>query len=117
MRTAVLGFLIVVGLVVAGWASNPQRGEGVPPQVPLSQLQSTMANAEMIVASATVGEKFQQLAIIDTKLRVMSVYQVDFSTGAIALKSVRNFQYDQQMTQFNAKEPLPDDLRALIPSR
>ena len=117
MRTAVLGFLIVAGLVIVGWAANPPRSDDALPRAPLSQLQATMANPEMIVASASVGEKFQQLAVIDTKLRVMSVYHVDFATGAIALKSVRNFQYDQQMTQFNAKEPLPDDLRALIPPR
>jgi hypothetical protein len=117
MRTVVLGSLIVAGMVIVGWAAGPPRGEDAAPRLSPGQLQSTTANPDMIVASTNVGDKFQQLAVFDTKLRVLCVYQVDFANGAIALKSVRNYQYDQQMTQFNAKEPLPDDLRALIPSR
>jgi hypothetical protein len=108
---------VVAGLVIVALGAGPERNEPLGTRVVPAQLQAAMANAEMIAASANVGDRFQQLALVDTKLRVICVYHVDFTTGAITLKSVRNFQYDQQMTQFNGKDPLPEDLKALLPSR
>lgn len=118
MRTAVLGFLVVIGLVVvAAGAGGFDRNEVPPQRVPLSQLQSTLANADMLVASSNVENKYQQIVLIDPKQRVISVYHVEFATGAIALRSVRSFQYDQKLMQYNGKDPLPDDIKTLLSPR
>jgi hypothetical protein len=55
--------------------------------------------------------------VIDAKLRVMGVYQIDGTSGEIALKSVRNFSWDLQMTEFNAASPLPREIRSLLEQR
>ena len=52
--------------------------------------------------------------IIDPKTRVMCVYQIDSATGVVALKSVRNFHWDLQMSEFNAVSPLPREIRAML---
>jgi hypothetical protein len=72
---------------------------------------------EMIALSVTVGDKYQQVTVIDPKLRVMSVYHVDLTTGKIALRSVRNIHWDLQMTEFNGESPLPREIQALIEPR
>jgi hypothetical protein len=74
MRAVVLGFLVVAGLVIGVAAGAPERHEGGAQRVPPHELQSTLANADMIAVSANVGDKYQQLTVIDPKLRVMSVY-------------------------------------------
>jgi hypothetical protein len=76
-----------------------------------------LANADMLAVSANVGEKYQQLTIIDPKLRVMSVYHIEFATGRIALRSVRAFNFDLQMKQFNGKDPLPEEIESLLAPR
>ena len=118
MRSMLLGFPVVIGLVtVVAAGVGADRKEALPQRVPASQLQSTLANADMIAVSANFGEKYQQLTIIDPKQRVMSVYHIEFATGAIALRSVRNFHYDLQLMQYNGKDPLPEDIKSLLPPR
>jgi len=117
MRQGLLGFLVVIGVAIVAVGAGAERKEPLPQRVPWSQLQSTLANADMLVVSANVGDKYQQLTLIDPKLRVMSVYHVELATGAIALRSVRNFQYDLQLMQYNGKDPLPEDIKSLLPPR
>ncbi len=114
MRTVVLGFVVVVGLVIVGMAAGPERVEAPGVRVPWSQLQSTLANADMIAVSATVGDKFQMLSLVDPKQKVISVYRIDFATGNISLEAVRNFQYDQQLLQHNTKDPTPEQIKLML---
>ena len=37
--------------------------------------------------------------------------------GELALKSVRNIQWDLQMTEFNGVAPLPRDIRAMLETK
>ena len=114
MRAVILGIVLVAGLVIGASAGAPDRHEGGAQRVPAFQLQSTLANADMIAVSSNVGDKYQQLTVIDPKLRVMSVYHIEFATGRVALRSVRNFQFDLQMKQFNGKEPLPEEIEEAL---
>ncbi len=75
----------------------------------------TAAGTELITFTTAIGEHRQQLTVIDPKLRVMAVYQIDDSSGEIVLKSVRNISWDLQMTEFNAAKPLPHEIRSLLP--
>jgi hypothetical protein len=116
MRRVILGLVIVMGLVIVAVGAGPERAE--PPQrSSWSQFQSSLANADMIALSADVGGKYQQVTLIDPKQRVMSVYHIDYASGAVALKGVRNFHYDQQLNQYNCKDPLPEDLKSLVHPR
>jgi len=47
----------------------------------------------------------------------MSIYHIEFATGRIALRSVRAFNFDQQMKQFNGKDPLPEEIESLLAPR
>jgi len=117
MRTVILGLVVVAGLVIGVATAAPERRDGGRERVSAFQLQSTLANADMLAVSATVGDKYQQLTIIDPKLRVMSVYHIEFATGRIALRSVRAFNFDLQMKQFNGKDPLPEEIESLLAPR
>ena len=111
MKTTVFGVLLgaaVTTLAAAGlgltseaWA---QRGGTID------------AGSELITVSAMVGERprFQQLTVIDPRSRVMSVYHVELESGAITLKSVRNISWDLLLREFNAVNPLPGEIRALM---
>jgi hypothetical protein len=95
----------------------PERHEGGSQRPAAFPLQSTLANADMLAVSASVGDKYQQITIIDPKRHVMSVYHIEFATGKIALRSVRAFEFDLQMKQYNGKEPLPEEIQSLLAPR
>lgn len=117
MRRAFLGLLVIAGLVMGVATAAPDRHEVGPLRSGPVQLQSTAANADMLAVSANYGDKYQQLTIIDPKLRKMSVYHIEFATGRIALRSVRSFQFDLQMKEFNGTRPLPEEIEALMAPR
>ncbi|MGQ9576509.1 MAG: hypothetical protein ACUVUC_14445 [Thermoguttaceae bacterium] len=117
MKAVSLGSLLVVALVIAAVAAGTDRQPGpYPREVPI-YFHPTAANADLIAVSASVPDRYQQLTIIDPKQRVMGVYHVEYATGKITLRSVRRFQYDLELTQFNGTDPLPEEIRALLPPR
>jgi hypothetical protein len=108
MKAVVIGALLGAGLVIASMAGAPGV-HAAPPQ--------SAVGSELITLTTAVGEHRQQLTVIDPKLRVMAVYQIDDTSGEIALKSVRNISWDLQMTEFNAASPLPREIRSLLEQR
>jgi hypothetical protein len=113
MRLAVLGSLAGIGLVTAAVVAQ-QRGDGYAQRaVPAA----VAGNSEMVVLSTVVGDKSQILTVVDPRLRVVSVYHIDLATGMIALKSVRNIQWDLQMGYLNNEKPLPQEIHALLEPR
>jgi hypothetical protein len=72
------------------------------------------AGHELVTLSTPVGENRQMLTIVDPRMRAICVYHVEAATGAIALKSVRNFHHDQQMIEYNGVSPLPSELRSML---
>ncbi|MCC7086395.1 MAG: hypothetical protein IT427_15440 [Pirellulales bacterium] len=59
----------------------------------------------------------QQIAVVDPRTRTMSVYHIEPKSSAIKLKSVRNIEADLQMPEYNAVEPLPKEIRAMLERR
>jgi hypothetical protein len=115
MKRAVLGCLLVAGLVMAAVAVGEQRGEVSVPRAAAAP--AAVAGTELVVVPSAVGDKGQVLTVIDQRQRVLSVYHIDLVTGKIALKSVRNIQWDLQMTYLNNENPLPQEIRSLLEPR
>lgn len=113
MRTAVLVLLVVAAVVFAAWGAPQEREAPSRPNAP----QAAAANQDLIAVSAVVGDRLQQVTVIDPKQRVMSVYHIDLVSGKIALRSVRNIHWDLQMTDFNGDAPLPREIQALLESK
>ncbi len=115
MRAIILGTLAGVVLVIAALGTWDNRDELFAQRLEPSQQART--GGDLIVVPTPVGEKGQILTVIDPKLRVMSVYHIDLETGKIALRSVRNIQWDLQMLYLNNESPLPQEIRTLLEQR
>ena len=112
MRTTGLGALVGAGLMLLALAVIGGRNEAAA-QYNVPQI-GTPSAGELITLTSATADNRQQLTIIDPKTRVMCVYQIDPTSGVVALKSVRNFQWDLQMSEFNAVSPLPGQIRAML---
>ncbi len=115
MKALVLGALATAGLAIAAVGVLDHRGEALA-QRPAPR-GGAAVGSDLIVVPASVGEKAQWLTVVDPRLRVMSVYQIDLTTGKIALRSVRNIHWDLQMMHLNNENPLPQEIRALLEQR
>ena len=123
MRVAAYGLVVVAVLVVVflGVAYNPSA-MAQPPKQPVAQpvLPSRLpvaAAGDLMAFSSETGNGPAQVTLIDVKSRVMCVYHVDRTSGQIELKSVRNFQWDLLVEEFNGVPPLPREIRKLLEQR
>lgn len=104
-----LGFGLLVAAVVFG---GPQAGAGRQPQ------DRAFPSDQLIALSFDLGDGRQQVTMVDPRQRVLAVYHVDKASGGIALKSVRNVQWDLLMEDFNsAGAPTPREVRAISQER
>lgn len=101
---ALLGASLVVGALVGRSSSEPAYGQviGSPAQASNSDLFAHV--------TATEGQPLL-VTVIDSRQRVLAVYQVDRNSGEITPKSVRNISWDLQMIEYNSGKPLPQDVR------
>ena len=116
MKSALLGALIcAAGMVIVATGATPGRNDDALPRVGASQ--PVRASGELIALSTVVGDKYQQLTVIDPKQRVLSVYHIQLATGAVQLRCVRNIHFDLQMMEFNGEAPLPREIQSLVEPR
>lgn len=120
MKFAMVGALVGAGLVVFAIQGPSSSGEALAQRF-ATQRQNThdvSDSADLIVMSNTAadlqGKPVQQMTIVDPKSRTMAVYHVSGSMGEIELKSVRKFEWDLQMEEFNAASPLPREVRSQV---
>jgi hypothetical protein len=114
MKRAKLGTLVGIGLVIAAVAVAEQRNEIFAQRGTLAPTPpASMTGSEMVVVPTPLGEKGQMLTVVDPRMRVLCVYHID-TNGKIALKSVRNIQWDLQITDLNNEDPLPREIRGLL---
>ncbi len=117
MRVAVLGFVVLAVLVIAIAGACFQRAP-VYAQPPANPRAERFPPSEQLIAVAVdAAEGRQHVVLVDPKSRVMSVYHVDATTGAITLKSVRNVHWDLLMEEFNGGHPSPREIRSLLEQR
>ena len=111
MKRAVLGSLIVLGLVIATVATGQPRGDAGGQRVPLGP--AAVGGSELIVVPMSLAEKGQQmLTVVDPRQRTLAVYQID-PAGKIVLRSVRNITFDLQMEYYNNEGLLPREIRSM----
>ena len=115
MRNA--GFGVFVGMAVAALVlvlGFPQaQAQRTPSQ------ERAYSGEQLIALPYDAGDGRQQVTIVDPKTRVMAVYHVDKTNGSLALRSVRNVQWDLLMEEYNTSHgsPTPRDIRALAEQR
>lgn len=109
MRGTAIGVLVGAGLVMLATSafSKPDAVFAYHGAQPGSE-------GNLIALSNQLTDGRQQLTVIDPKLRVVGVYHVNPANGELTLRSVRNINWDLQMTQFNGASPLPQEIRALL---
>lgn len=115
MKRAVLGTLLGVGLMTAAAAVAEQRSDIFGQRTTPAPTAAT--GSELVVIPVSLGDKGQMLTIVDPRQRVVGVYHIDLATGKITLKSVRNIQWDLQMTYLNNESPLPQEIQSLLEQR
>jgi hypothetical protein len=75
-------------------------------------------SGELIALSAMIEgsdrQAMQQIAVVDPRMRRIGIYHIDSKSSAVSLKSVRNIEFDLQMTGYNTAEPLPEWVRAAL---
>lgn len=117
MRRLTLGIVCVAFACLAfvGWVGP--RGQ-LHAQQPIAPAVKPLVFSDGLIAlSSDTTDGRQQVTVIESKTRVMSVYHVDHKTGAIALKSVRDISADLLMDEFNTDSPLPREIRAMQTKR
>lgn len=116
MKRVILGTLVSLGLVMVAVATAQQRGEFAPQRGPLAAAPAptVAAGTELIVLSSTMADGVQVLTVVDPRQRALSVYHIELATGKIALKSVRNIQWDLKITDFNNVDPSPQQIQSQL---
>ncbi len=110
MGRSLLGALLVAGLVIAATAD---RGATEPAYVARTELPASFSQSSDLITHVTTQEgQPPMITVIDPRQRVMGIYLVDRGTGKIMLKSVRNFTWDLQMTNYDCDDPQPQDIRS-----
>jgi hypothetical protein len=115
MKRVALGTLL--GVVVVTVAVAEQRGEMHAQHVTAAPVPAMAAGSELIVVPTSLGEKGQMLTVVDPRQRVLCVYHIDLLTGKITLKSVRNIQWDLQVTDLNNEPLRPLEIQSMLEKR
>lgn len=119
LRAAVGGLVLGIGLLAALVFGFPeaqaqrQAGQLVNHQPGHAAASVQQAGSPDMLALSAEVEGRQQITVIDPKQKVMAVYHIDRTTGAVSLRSVRNLQWDMQIEDFNSANPTPREIRAL----
>src|SRR5262245_57489703 len=100
MRRSLLGALLGAGLVIAvtDGRGSTEPAFGAADLTNLAPLQDTGLFTHV---TAENGQPLT-VTVVDPRSRAMAIYHVDRATGEITLKSVRNFNWDLQMVQYNS---------------
>jgi hypothetical protein len=83
----------------------------IAPQVVVSQ---PAAMPEWFVDFVPISPQIRAIAIVNAEAKKILVYHWNTTDGGLQLLSVRNIQPDLMLDQYNARSPLPDELRQEI---
>jgi hypothetical protein len=109
MQRLLLGASLAAALVIAVSAGT---GSTEPGFGPLSSASVGAPTGEIITHVTEAEGQPLTVTVVDTRQRVIAIYQLDRSTGKITPTSIRNFTWDLQMIEYNSGNPLPQDIRS-----
>ena len=112
MRGLVVGVLFGFVVLLVG-AAGLADAQGPRSAAERSGQDRVASSTDLLALSHEGPDGRQQITIVDPRQRVMAVYHVDRTTGALGLKSVRNLQWDLMIEDYNSGTPAPRDIRAL----
>lgn len=108
MRDTFVGMVLGAALTTfafVGWQTQPNAHGQTPRD----------RNAEnTTVMTVPMGEAGQRVIVFDKDRYTLAVYEVDTLGGRIALRSVRQVQWDLTLEEFNALPPKPTEVRAMM---
>ena len=113
-RIAAIAFGMLAGLALVGF------GMAVSPRPVFADRTAASPGAlpggtgGLIAVGVQLASGGQQVTVIDSATRVMSVYHIDPSSGKIALRSVRKIRWDLEMDEYNGAKPLPEEIRSAV---
>ena len=112
-----VGYGVFVGMAAAALALALGFPQAQAQRTPSPE--RAYGSEQLIALPFDAGDGRQQVTIVDPRTRVMAVYQVDKVNGSLALRSVRNIQWDLLMEDYNTSHgsPTPRDIRALTEQR
>jgi hypothetical protein len=96
-------------LAVAAWCWTASAQQSYTPTgVP------GLSSGELVTHFQEQTDGSTVLTVVDPRDRVLAVYHIARDTGAIKLRSVRNFALDLRLVEFNSGEPKPDEIRKIF---
>lgn len=119
MRNAWIGLalLTAVTVVLASALVWRSAAEAQQPADPRLVRPAAGGAGDLVTLAIPAADGRQQVVVIDPRQRVMGVYQIDSTTGEIALRSVRQIGFDLQMEEYNVGNPSPREIRSLLSPR
>ncbi len=93
-----------LGLLTNGWQASRETALAAP-------LTAGMGSGGLITHVQELDGKLLRVVLIDPVQRVMGVYDISRETGEILPRSIRNFNADLQMLQFNSDTLSPADIQ------
>ncbi|QGJ72407.1 Hypothetical protein PBC10988_41280 [Planctomycetales bacterium 10988] len=108
-----LGVMLGVAVTLFGICGLPAFS-----QVPTPKTAGTFGSetGPHLHSHSVLVEGKQQVVLVDTEQKTMAVYQIELSTGKVALKSVRKINWDLEMQSFNTNDPQPFDIQQMLQS-
>jgi hypothetical protein len=109
MRNGILGAVVALVLfTIVGWS----HGESGWPAAPPAEPSRGGPFGSLLTHHVPGGPAGDHVVVIDPAARVMAVYRVQKDRGEIKLASVRQIQWDLQVTSYANEGPLPEEIRA-----
>lgn len=111
MRTWILPTLLAVAVVSQFWSLLFSQTATFSPAPPIRGGDGLALQ----VVSSILPNGGQQIVVLDTVQKSMSVYYISPQDGKVQLRSVRNIAWDLSMEEFNGTAPLPSELKQIRP--
>lgn len=111
MRDTFAGIVLGAGLTAfafVGWQTQPVAHGQTTQDVVNRNADNT------VVMTVPTGEAGQRVIVFDKNTYTLAVYDVDTLGGRIALRSVRQVQWDMGLEDFNSLPPKPAEVRAMM---
>jgi hypothetical protein len=102
---------VLAGVAIAAGAMLFAQKSSAAPDWPAG---GGSAPGELVVLSCTASNNHQQITVVNPREQTICVYHVEFASGAVALKSVRNIAWDMKMDVYDSPGISPREIRELL---